>query len=283
MQNQKGFVKILAVIIVIFVLLVTAPWMNKQIIHDNVLQQHGKIDGSVDKNDKIICDYEVMWLPFGRFVASCEGGHFVPFFKFKKINNRNQESSFAKKETVAWKTYRNEEYGFEFKYPQDYENFSSSDVSLGYRLSGMYLDSGKIQYKEKIIANVSLMAKPTKENSAPLIVVHIFPLSSYGYTYLSGGVEFDYDAVNNKWSQVKVENGKVVTKQIEVEIFSINGIKGYKLDSDIDADSGSVNMTAIPHKEKGFVLEFHFLVDQNTITESKLSLEDILSTFRFIK
>jgi len=84
-------------------------------------------------------------------------------------------------------------------------------------------------------------------------------------------------------SQVKVENGKVVTKQIEVEIFSINGIKGYKLDSDIDADSGSVNMTAIPHKEKGFVLEFHFLVDQNTITESKLSLEDILSTFRFIK
>jgi len=28
----------------------------------------------------LICDYNVMWFPFGRWVASCEGGYYVTFW-----------------------------------------------------------------------------------------------------------------------------------------------------------------------------------------------------------
>lgn len=27
-----------------------------------------------------MCDYNVMWFPFGRWVASCEGGYYVIFW-----------------------------------------------------------------------------------------------------------------------------------------------------------------------------------------------------------
>ena len=33
-----------------------------------------------DKKGNLVCDYFVMWIPFGRYVASCEGGWFVTFW-----------------------------------------------------------------------------------------------------------------------------------------------------------------------------------------------------------
>ena len=35
-------------------------------------------DGSAEY--MLICDYEVHWVPFGRWVASCEGSYFVTFW-----------------------------------------------------------------------------------------------------------------------------------------------------------------------------------------------------------
>lgn len=35
---------------------------------------HGVEDGV------LICDYKVMWFPFGRYVASYEGGYYVKFY-----------------------------------------------------------------------------------------------------------------------------------------------------------------------------------------------------------
>jgi hypothetical protein len=32
------------------------------------------------KKYELICDYNVMWTPFGRWVASCEGGYYVTFW-----------------------------------------------------------------------------------------------------------------------------------------------------------------------------------------------------------
>ncbi|MEN3034811.1 MAG: hypothetical protein ABC537_00780 [Candidatus Methanosuratincola sp.] len=35
-------------------------------------------DGSIEY--MLICDYNVRWFPFGRWVASCEGAYFVTFW-----------------------------------------------------------------------------------------------------------------------------------------------------------------------------------------------------------
>lgn len=62
-------------------LLAWAPWMNHQTIHDKVFNERARIDGTFDKQTgELICDYNVMWIPFGRLVASCEGGYFVTFW-----------------------------------------------------------------------------------------------------------------------------------------------------------------------------------------------------------
>lgn len=99
---------IVAILIVVF-LLAWAPWMNDQAIHDQILEEKGKKDGTVipivdyesqfdtipaenlenliEESRKkgveegiLICDYNVMWAPFGRWVASCEGGYYVTFY-----------------------------------------------------------------------------------------------------------------------------------------------------------------------------------------------------------
>ncbi|MFA4946481.1 MAG: hypothetical protein WC607_03020 [Candidatus Micrarchaeia archaeon] len=56
-----------------------APWLDDDKIHDLVLQEKGRVDGTIDETGALICDYNVNWAPFGRWVASCEGGWYVNF------------------------------------------------------------------------------------------------------------------------------------------------------------------------------------------------------------
>lgn len=78
-MKRKIKVIILTVLLVIL-LLALAPWMDNKDIHDQVLRERGKIDGTINKDEDLICDYKVMWFPFGRYVASCEGGWYVTFY-----------------------------------------------------------------------------------------------------------------------------------------------------------------------------------------------------------
>lgn len=71
-NNQKILIGILAVLVFI---LAWAPWMDDQAIHDKIFRERAKLDGTFG-----VCDYETGWAPFGRYVASCEGGYFVPFY-----------------------------------------------------------------------------------------------------------------------------------------------------------------------------------------------------------
>ncbi|MCD6107283.1 MAG: hypothetical protein J7J57_03655 [Caldisericaceae bacterium] len=67
--------------LVIMLLLIWAPWMDNQAIHDRVFKEKARIDGTIDKQTgELICDYTVMCFPFGRWVVSCEGGYFVTFW-----------------------------------------------------------------------------------------------------------------------------------------------------------------------------------------------------------
>lgn len=95
---------ILAVMLSIFLVLAWAPWLDYKEIRDRVLREKGRIDGTIQPLENIvaneealremveysrsrgitdgiiICDYNVRWFPFGRWVASCEGGYYVTFW-----------------------------------------------------------------------------------------------------------------------------------------------------------------------------------------------------------
>jgi hypothetical protein len=77
-KKQKDIVVFVGLSILL--VLVWAPWMNSRRVHDFVLTTYGARDGSI-QDGKIFCDYSVVRVPFGRWVASCEGGYFVPFWK----------------------------------------------------------------------------------------------------------------------------------------------------------------------------------------------------------
>jgi hypothetical protein len=78
--NRTTQIVVLLALSALFVL-AWAPWLDDQAIHDMVFDARAHIDGTVDKQTgELLCDYRVMWCPFGRWVASCEGGYFVTFW-----------------------------------------------------------------------------------------------------------------------------------------------------------------------------------------------------------
>jgi len=79
MKTESKIILVLAILV--WIVLAWAPWMDDKAIHDKVFEEKARIDGTIDKRTgEIICDYEVSWVPFGRWVASCEGGYFVTFW-----------------------------------------------------------------------------------------------------------------------------------------------------------------------------------------------------------
>jgi len=78
---KKNIKIILILTLLVILLLAWAPWMDNKAIHDKVFNERAKIDGTIDKQTgELICDYNVIWFPFGRYIASCEGGYFVTFW-----------------------------------------------------------------------------------------------------------------------------------------------------------------------------------------------------------
>jgi len=102
---KKNTKVILILALLALLLLAWAPWMDNQAIHDKILKEKGWKDGTITspehfknlsdetlqelleysrtrgvENGILICNYNVMWFPFGRYVASCEGGYFVTFY-----------------------------------------------------------------------------------------------------------------------------------------------------------------------------------------------------------
>ena len=85
---MKRIIRIIIIITVFLFVLAWAPWLNDKEIHDRVFQEKAHKDGTMGwiiypngtKKYELICDYNVMWFSFGRWVASCEGGYFVTFW-----------------------------------------------------------------------------------------------------------------------------------------------------------------------------------------------------------
>jgi hypothetical protein len=87
--TMKNYIKIaISLILTLLFLIAWAPWMDDQAVHDRVFRAKANIDGTMGgvtypngtKRYQLICDYKVSWIPFGRWVASCEGGYYVTFW-----------------------------------------------------------------------------------------------------------------------------------------------------------------------------------------------------------
>lgn len=73
-------ITIILIIIVISIMLTWSPWLDDKEIHDRILREKARIDGTIDKNGNLVCDYQVIKFPFGRWVVSCEGGYYITFW-----------------------------------------------------------------------------------------------------------------------------------------------------------------------------------------------------------
>lgn len=57
---KKSIKIIMLALLLVLPILAWAPWMDNKAIHDQVLKEKGKIDGTIDKETgNMICDYEV--------------------------------------------------------------------------------------------------------------------------------------------------------------------------------------------------------------------------------
>lgn len=104
MLKISKIVMMLIVWLFLLLILAWAPWIGDQAVHDRVLFEKGWKDGTIQPLENVIaseevlqylieesrkkgvydgiliCDYNVKWVPFGRWVASCEGAYFVTFW-----------------------------------------------------------------------------------------------------------------------------------------------------------------------------------------------------------
>jgi hypothetical protein len=81
MKIGKKLVWAIIFFLAILLLFAFAPWMDGKKIHDEVLLEKGRLDGTIDRNTgELICDYQVGWVPFGRVALSCEGMWYVTFW-----------------------------------------------------------------------------------------------------------------------------------------------------------------------------------------------------------
>ncbi len=87
METSSAIIIIVIFSLAVFVL-AWAPWLDDREIHDTVLREKAHIDGTMGwlilpngtRIYTLICDYNVKWFPFGRWVASCEGAYYVTFW-----------------------------------------------------------------------------------------------------------------------------------------------------------------------------------------------------------
>ena len=103
-MKARGAIIIILVFSLAVYVLAWAPWLDNKETHDRVLREKGWVDGTIQPVENItasddalrdmieysrsrgvtdgilICDYNVKWALFGRWVASCEGTYYVTFW-----------------------------------------------------------------------------------------------------------------------------------------------------------------------------------------------------------
>ncbi|GEM_PF-4535157 len=162
-------------------------------------------------------------------------------------------------QTANWKTYINQKYGFDFKYPdvfvQDTVNTPKSDV-------------------------IPLTTASFHNQEANVLTVNVYQLNKYKLIDNSGGFVFVYDSTGKKWIHDKTkEASQFVPQRLEATLEAYLYKSG-----DVKCSSESL---LIPNTDSNYLIE---VINAKCMDDNgnplagyyNLTTNQILSTFKFI-
>lgn len=198
-----------------------------------------------------------------------------------KTNNLETPPSVSSTQTSDWKTYKNIEYGFSFKYPDYHVPFQEITPSINQ--GGLYIEKApqggfRVGYKNKIRALVSVAAESPNKNIGELRI-NVYNLSSYTIANIPAGIEFWFDEDQNAFWQTKITGTTLVKSEALLPKVDIgNDLVGYKIAIG-DAGEG-FEYVLIPLLSKKMLVEI--LYYQGIGATQGAPIDEILSTFRSI-
>jgi len=252
-MHAKGFAPILIIVAVGLVLLAVGGWLFAR--NARLAQEHPQLRSPRSSNSLADTQNSASTTRFTqpqalqvRLPQAISGGTF---------------------DTLNWKTYRNDQYGFEFMYPPDLV----TDCDHGEWMSGS-------DYFGKRDSNVLIM-NPQIEPSVPVPRGDEPPRGS-GYAY--GGYNFAIFSGDAATKQLATKNDLVRVIQTASETITIAGTPYVLYSVPIDTYSskspkGMLYFASIPLGD-----HYTIIVDSGVVDESynKQTIVQILSTFSFI-
>ncbi len=177
--------------------------------------------------------------------------YFILWADKNHINEIAKTLKFTRDETANWKIYRNEEYGFEIKYPQNWNVVAPyfGGVSL---FSIAFYPSDKMYSAYGIFFDLTLTPK-----------------------------EGDFQEIQKEWeTKMEKEKERFLQSNFEKKVIDENTVL-FKISGTMKGEKNIVAGGCIIHQTDNFyyVFSFHTLGGKETVK----ILEQILSTFRFLK
>jgi len=174
------------------------------------------------------------------------GGIFIYQYKIPNVNIKNQS------ETADWKTYKNDEYGFEFKYPQDWE------------VDGAYVN----MVNQPSSFKISISPQKDSKDYAQFI--------AWGEYALDDTLEISKINNSSELQKIFKESYSWNEKGFSMKPIMIGGFNGFKT---------KASCSDGPACE---VITYSFVKDNNAYqfqctSDHQLKFEAILSTFKFTK
>jgi len=175
-----------------------------------------------------------------------------------------KEPSITDNETANWKTYRNDKYGFSFKYPEE--------INLGKGPTQITVKENLNPFKAVFVAYIE----------KPFTVGFKVLEKPQGFSNLEGYIKTETENIN------KVRDSAAPISA-EFSEFTINDINGFTIKTTAGDALGNTDV-GIYFEKIGYLFVIHYsyskslLEGQDPLESSKYhTIQKIISTFRFLK
>lgn len=236
---------------------------------------HRGFEGADDNRLTSTCPQDAKFCPDGSSVSRTG-----PNCEFTKCPQGSPSTSSGQLDTSSWKTYRNEEYGFEFRYPQDFlvgkyksENTPADNVSpdIQNKLSDLSSNNAIVLVGSDQVALFSKTPKSFSIDSIPIGKVpdiSIKPITTSADFYRRNFIESD-----KTWEGKEIKIGEYVVTKLP----GYPGPYGDSVYYYLLPISDNLIVEFVGFKEK--------ILTNTTMTESHYDkiIEDIISTFSTFK
>jgi hypothetical protein len=149
-------------------------------------------------------------------------------------------------------TYTDTTYGFSFDYPTGYALEETQTFS---QETAMRTDkNGQVVYEDPITSLRSLHAVGDT-TTLPEFIVHVFPLSGFGYGDFPAGVMVKYDKDSDTWSTHGPNGAEELTDRLPTAV-TIGGKPAYR--AELRDNAGSLDAFLIPLPDKDVMISMAF-------------------------